>query len=656
MTLRSMGDLQDPPDSRDLRLGLHRSEVLLGDAALPVADQHLLEHAPVVKDQGIFEACFVAGTRVLMEDLTERNIEEIAPGNMVFTHSGKPARVSAASEKKVEGILYHVEVRGYPYPITATPEHPFLVERGGSLQWAPVREVVPGDFVLQPFGGPCGGETQLVRADDWIEDLWHDHGRSRIWHGRRSHSIPSEILLDEKFARLLGLFLAEGSYTRTQDYLGGLCFTFAREEREYQAFVRDVLTEVFGTEAFVIDNKYRDSVSTVVCHNSTLARLFLSLCGRGALKKHVPRLIFKSPVNVRKALLRGWLEGDGTKKKTYPSHRHNGTAVFCTGVTSSEELHRGLLRLAYSCNLRPSGLLRKQAVQQTVASRTVDLYSADVEAVFPDVRSELPATHEFKQRRFKQHELGFLVKVKSVTTTETEGMISVYNLEVDHEDHSYIANGLAVHNCVGFSLRCAGYVVQAVAGESPVEPSAGFVWWNSLKSHGDQGRNQGTYMRNAFHQAKVLGFAPESACPTSELDQRLRLPGSEYDGRPSHEAYREAFDSKFDFDFVRLDADDGEECVRQVKSCIVAGAPVSFGMLVPRSFQSLGSHDVVELWDGDKMVGGHAMCALGYDIRGVLVQNSWGRYWGNAGLCRLSWDFFRSGWVDDKWAIRKLSM
>lgn len=206
--------------------------------------------------------------------------------------------------------------------------------------------------------------------------------------------------------------------------------------------------------------------------------------------------------------------------------------------------------------------------------------------------------------------------------------------------------------CVGFSIRCAGYIVS----RGGIEPSPGFAWWNSLKSHSDEGRNQGTYMRNAFHQGLKLGFAPENACPISELGQRLRMPGSEYDGRPSHEAYREAYDAKFGFEYVRLDADAGDEAVRQVKSCIVSGMPVSFGMLVPRSFQHLGAHDLVELWDGETMIGGHALCATGYDSRGVYVHNSWGKFWGNGGHCRLSWDFFRQGWVDDKWAIRKLSM
>jgi hypothetical protein len=209
--------------------------------------------------------------------------------------------------------------------------------------------------------------------------------------------------------------------------------------------------------------------------------------------------------------------------------------------------------------------------------------------------------------------------------------------------------------CVGFSIMNLAYVMQAVAGMEPVLPSPGFIWWNSLKSHGDEGRNQGTYFRNCIRTLTDLGIAPESLCRIADLDKRLRQPGSDYDGRPDHVAYQHAYDSKFEIDPIRLDADDGDEAVRQVKSCVVNDMPVAFGMLVPRSFQQLAWHDTVDLWEpGSPMAGGHAMCAVGYDSRGVIVQNSWGEFWGNRGKCRLSWDFFRSGWVDDKWACRKM--
>ncbi len=210
--------------------------------------------------------------------------------------------------------------------------------------------------------------------------------------------------------------------------------------------------------------------------------------------------------------------------------------------------------------------------------------------------------------------------------------------------------------CTGFSLMPVCYIMQALAGMEPVEPSPGFIWWNSLKSHGDEGRNQGTYFRNCIRTLTDLGIAPESLCRIADLDQRLRNPDyPDYDGRPDHVAYTHAYDARFEVDPVRLDADDGDEAVRQVKSCIVSGMPVAFGMLVPKSFLSLGPHDAVELWEpGSPMAGGHALCGVGYDARGVIVQNSWGELWGNRGFCRLSWNFFRSGWVDDKWACRKM--
>lgn len=37
--------------------------------------------------------------------------------------------------------------------------------------------------------------------------------------------------------------------------------------------------------------------------------------------------------------------------------------------------------------------------------------------------------------------------------------------------------------------------------------------------------------------------------------------------------------------------------------------------------------------------GYHEIHLVGYDDQGVLVQNSWGTWWGDGGFCRLSWDY-----------------
>lgn len=208
--------------------------------------------------------------------------------------------------------------------------------------------------------------------------------------------------------------------------------------------------------------------------------------------------------------------------------------------------------------------------------------------------------------------------------------------------------------CVGFTIMNMGYIMQDVAGMEAVLPSPGFICWNSLKSHGDEGRNQGTYMRNSFQTLRDLGIAPEELCRIADLDKRLRQPDNpEYDGRPDHLAYQHAYDARFDVDFIRLDGS-GEDLKKQVKSCIVQGLPVGIGCLVSKKFVKLARHELVDIPEGDPIAGGHAMCVVGYDWQGVVVRNSWGPLWGNGGDGHLSWRFFTENWVDDVWALRRM--
>ena len=42
----------------------------------------------------------------------------------------------------------------------------------------------------------------------------------------------------------------------------------------------------------------------------------------------------------------------------------------------------------------------------------------------------------------------------------------------------------------------------------------------------------------------------------------------------------------------------------------------------------------------DYIVGGHAICVVGYDARGVWLRNTWGKDWGVKGECLMPWSYF----------------
>jgi hypothetical protein len=84
---------------------------------------------------------------------------------------------------------------------------------------------------------------------------------------------------------------------------------------------------------------------------------------------------------------------------------------------------------------------------------------------------------------------------------------------------------------------------------------------------------------------------------------------------------------------------DYDVSLEALKQNIAQGAPVILAMKVPESFNDLDK----ELWEPTKkdykyieFLGGHAMCAIGYDDfkfgGAVQIMNSWGRNWGSDGV------------------------
>jgi hypothetical protein len=89
--------------------------------------------------------CFPAGTLIRTVD-GDQPIETLAEGDRVLTHAGKWRRVYGTLSRTYSGAT--VTIRAGAMRVTATAEHPFLVERDGTLQWVAASDVRVGDDVL----------------------------------------------------------------------------------------------------------------------------------------------------------------------------------------------------------------------------------------------------------------------------------------------------------------------------------------------------------------------------------------------------------------------------------------------------------------------------------------------------------------------------
>jgi C1A family cysteine protease len=49
-------------------------------------------------------------------------------------------------------------------------------------------------------------------------------------------------------------------------------------------------------------------------------------------------------------------------------------------------------------------------------------------------------------------------------------------------------------------------------------------------------------------------------------------------------------------------------------------------------------------YPGEELLGGHALCVVGYNRGGFIIRNSWGESWGDKGYCTMSYADFGLQW------------
>lgn len=180
-----------------------------------------------------------------------------------------------------------------------------------------------------------------------------------------------------------------------------------------------------------------------------------------------------------------------------------------------------------------------------------------------------------------------------------------------------------------------------------------FVYFNSRKLLGWKG-DTGAYIRTTFKSMRLFGVPPETDWP---YDAKL------LDVEPN--AYHYAYAGNFKtMKYARLDDYDGSPAatLERVQRALAAGFPVAFGFPVYSSIQTLQNFTIPVPGKNDKLWGGHAVLAVGYDNgiefddeskskqKGALIiRNSWSANWGDGGYAFLPYWYLLKGYAVDFW-------
>lgn len=194
-------------------------------------------------------------------------------------------------------------------------------------------------------------------------------------------------------------------------------------------------------------------------------------------------------------------------------------------------------------------------------------------------------------------------------------------------------------SCVGWASAYAARSIleAATTGKDPnaVAFSPSFLY-NQIAL----ARCEGSYTSEALEKMKRDGLVYLSKFPYDENSCSKKPGGDLLDEAKNFRirGYNRLSKGGRNYD-VDLDA---------LKQNIAQGAPVVIAMKVPESFYAVSG----DLWTPKSSerngnldrLGGHAMCAIGYDNNkfggAIQVMNSWGRNWGNDGVFWIKYDDF----------------
>ena len=364
----------------------------------------------------------LTGDTLVLTDKGLKCIKDVTTEDLVLTHNNKYEKVIASRKTGTKNI-YRIKGMGID-EIRCTDNHKFYVremyrtyptyENGkrGSIrhfknpEWKSCKDLTKKDYL----GIAINQNSELPKWEG-ITFRWIDGRTPRV------KNVISELLNNHSFWWLVGRFLGDG-WTRS----GGIIICCAKDE------TMEILPHIRNCGFNYCISKER----TVNKIHLTLTELelFFNQFGHGAANKYLPSFIFDMPCDLLESLLEGYISADGyVTKGIYKIASISRNLIYGMAQIVAK-VYKTPYRI-YKCKRNPKVIIEGRECNQKDGYELV-----------------------FKTERKKQdkafYEDGYIwFPMQSITNTHNDE--DVYDIEVENA-HSFMANGVIVHNCTDLSL------------------------------------------------------------------------------------------------------------------------------------------------------------------------------------------------------------
>ena len=347
--------------------------------------------------------CFQYGT-LIHTPTGERKIEDLRIGDYVIDGDGVPQKVEDTNHRLADNII-GLRVNGVPEIITTT-EHPFLVKRFlgdkkgfADPEWVPAGEIRKRDRVALhrgEFGTKSVPLGVAYMAGRFVGDGWHT-----IHHGIDEYHICC-------------------SYDEAVDL----------EKKMNQAGISYRKDHIMRTAQQYYIHKTNAKPGAV---NNELLISIISTAGMGASNKRIPDDVWNWDEECTRAFFEGYYDADGSKGPG------KYTEIVFSTVSKELAIGMGILLRHFGINLNIR--LNKKSRVEIIQGRSV--FSKDI---YQCTSTGGPTMHFDDDGKYIWATVRQILEDKEPT--------DVVNLTIANS-HTFIADGLVVHNCDAFVSWCA---------------------------------------------------------------------------------------------------------------------------------------------------------------------------------------------------------
>ena len=175
-------------------------------------------------------------------------------------------------------------------------------------------------------------------------------------------------------------------------------------------------------------------------------------------------------------------------------------------------------------------------------------------------------------------------------------------------------------------------------------PSRLFIYYNERVKEDTILSDSGAMIRDGIQSIHTLGVCPETMWPYDI---------NKFTYKPSTYCYKNA-EKHTTTDYKKV-----KQTLNDLKACLEQNIPFVFGFSVYESFESehvakTGEMPLPKV--GEKLLGGHAVMAVGYDdnLQYFIIRNSWGENWGIKGYFHMPYEFILNpNYASDFWTVIK---